>query len=156
MPAEKPTWPFSLDILMMQPESCSIVIMPFCGDAVLDTYYEEAIAPTVSGAGLRCVRVDREQFIGEISDEIRRGIEESSVVIADLTLDRPNCYFEAGYAVAKGRPIIFQRLDAPQYRSPIPFDLKDYPHILYKTAAHLRAELEKRLSAVLANVPAAP
>jgi len=29
------------------------------------------------------------------------------LVIADLTYERPNCYFEAGYTQGKGIPIIY-------------------------------------------------
>lgn len=141
------------------PKEFCFVIMSFSGDPVLESYYDEAIKPTINKLGLRCVRVDREIHQDRISDRIRDNIKGSAAVIVDLTEDKPNCYFEAGYAVALNeagnvvahdRPIIFQRLNAPpQYKPDIPFDLKDYPFILYTTVGNLRRELRKKLKALL-------
>lgn len=141
------------------PKEFCFVIMSFSGDPVLESYYEMGIKYTVEKLGLRCVRVDREVHKDRISERIRDNIKRSAAVIVDLTEDKPNCYFEAGYAVAlneaghgltPNRPIIFQRLNAPpQYKPDIPFDLKDYPFILYTTVGNLRRELRKKLKALL-------
>ncbi len=125
------------------------VIMSFSGNPILETYYEEAVKPIVADAGLECIRVDQEGFNGQISERIRTDIQCARLIIADLTEDRPNCYFEVGYAVAKGKPIIFQRLKAPLYESKLPFDVKDFPHIIYGTASDLRERLRKRITALL-------
>lgn len=93
------------------PSNLCFVVMPF-KNPVLDTYYAEAVAVTVEDCGLRCVRVDQEHFNGKISDQIQRNIDEAAVVIVDTTGDNANCYFEAGYAVAKKKFIIWQRLCA--------------------------------------------
>lgn len=141
------------------PKEFCFVIMSFSGDPVLESYYKMGIEYTVKELGLDCVRVDREVHKDRISERIRYNIKRSAVVIVDLTEDKPNCYFEAGYAVALNeagygstpdRPIIFQRLNAPpQYKPDIPFDLKDYPFILYTTVVNLRTELRKKLKALL-------
>ena len=93
--------------------SC-FVVMSFSGNAILETYFTEAVRPTLEKLGLECRRVDQESFTGRISDRIRDGIASSTVVLVDFTEDRPNCYFEAGYAEALGKPIVYQRLDAPR------------------------------------------
>ncbi len=53
------------------------------------------------------IRIDKEHpledVVGRIKDEIRR----AHFVIADLTDERPSCYFEAGYSEALGRPTIY-------------------------------------------------
>lgn len=121
------------------------IIMSFSGNGILESYYEEAIVPTVTKFGLRCVRVDQEKFTGSISNQITDGIENAFFVIADLTEDKPNCYFEAGYAVAKKKKIIFQRLDAPHYEPKFHFDIQDYKHIVYKKISDLRNELAKTI-----------
>lgn len=128
--------------------SC-FVIMAY-GSPVLDSYYEEAIKPTVEKLRLRCVRIDQEHDTAKISDQIANGIRASRVVIADLTRDRPNCYFEAGFALAAGKDIIFQRLDAaPEFTPVIHFDVSDYQHLLYGTLRELSSKLEDRLRCVL-------
>lgn len=118
-------------------------------NAVLDSYYDEAIKPIVESLGYNCVRVDRQPYSDKIGDQIRNGIDVSAVVIVDLTDDRPNCYFEAGYAVARNKVIIFQRLSAPpKYEAVFHFDVHEYPFILYGTLAELREKLRLRLSAL--------
>jgi nucleoside 2-deoxyribosyltransferase len=124
--------------------------MSFSGDPVIESYYEEAIKPTVEGLGYNCVRVDEEHHSDTISQRIRDNIENCAVVIVDLTEDRPNCYFEAGYAVALNKKIIFQRLNAPpKYAAVFHFDVQDYPFILYRTLADLRKKLGDRLKTLL-------
>lgn len=124
--------------------SC-FVVMPY-NSPVLDSYYDEAIDPTVKNAGYTCVRVDKQPYNYKISEQIRNGIEESAVVIVDLTDDRPNCYFEAGYALGRGKEIIFQRLNAPpKYEAVFHFDVQEYPVMLYGTLAELREKLRFRL-----------
>ena len=73
-------------------------------------------------------------------------------MVVDLTEDKRNCYFEAGYALGKGKDVIFQRLKAPKYEVRFEFDVKDYPHILYTTVEDLRMQLGKRLDAALSTV----
>jgi hypothetical protein len=124
------------------------VAMPI-SSTVLDSYYDEAIKPTVESCGYKCIRVDREPRSDEIMRQIRDGIENSAVVIVDLTDDRPNCYFEAGYASALGKTIIFQRLHSPpKYELASHFDVLPYPIFLYGTLADLRKGLRRRLDAL--------
>jgi enoyl reductase-like protein len=120
--------------------------MSLSGDPVLETYYQEAVVRVVEEFGLECVRVDHEVFDGTITSRIRHNIDRARVIIVDTTQDRPNCYFEAGYAVAKNKNVIWQRLNAGPYADGIQFDVKDYPHILYTTAENLRARLRAKLA----------
>lgn len=126
------------------------VVMSFSGDPVLESYYEEAIKPTVRSMNYECVRVDQEHYKDKISKRIRDNIKQCAFLIVDLTEDRPNCYFEAGYAVALNKTIIFQRLHAPpKYEAVFHFDVHDYHFILYNTVANLRKQLRDKLRALL-------
>lgn len=84
-----------------------------------------------------------------INWRITDGIDRSLFVIADLTEDKPNCYFEVGYAVAKKKQIIFQRLNAPHYEPKFHFDIQDYKHIIYSKISDLRNELDGVIEALL-------
>lgn len=53
------------------------------------------------------VRIDREAPLEDIVTRIKREIRASAFVIADLTDERPSCYFEAGFAEALGKPVIY-------------------------------------------------
>ena len=127
----------------------AFVIMSFSGNPILESYYEEGVKRAIEKVGLGCVRVDEEHFTGSVSERIRRNISTCRIVVVDLTEDRPNCYFEAGFAVACGKPMVFQRLNAPMYKASFEFDLQDYPHIIYGTISDLRKQLHDRLLALL-------
>lgn len=53
------------------------------------------------------IRIDKEHPIKEMVHTIKEEIKKSNFIIADLTEERPSCYFEAGYAEALNKPIIF-------------------------------------------------
>ena len=135
---------------------CAFIIMSFRGDPVVDSYYIEAVKPTIEACGLKPIRVNEEHFRGKITDRILDNIRKARLIIADLTEDSPNCYFEVGVALALRKAVIWQRLAAPAYDRQIPFDVKDYPHILYTTVADLRKRLKERIEGLLADEKRAP
>jgi len=53
------------------------------------------------------IRIDREQPLDELVARIKREIRDAIFLIADLTDERPSCYFEAGFAEALGKPVIY-------------------------------------------------
>jgi hypothetical protein len=63
---------------------------------------EEALQPFECVA----IRIDKEQHLGDLVSRIKTEIRRARFIIADLTDERPSCYFEVGYAEALGRPII--------------------------------------------------
>lgn len=53
------------------------------------------------------IRIDKEVPLDSLVDRIKEEINKAKFIVADLTEERPSCYFEAGYAEALGRPIIY-------------------------------------------------
>ena len=53
------------------------------------------------------IRIDKEYPLDELVRRIKDEIEKAQFLIADLTDERPSCYFEAGYGEAKGKHIIY-------------------------------------------------
>jgi len=82
----------------------AFIIMSF--NPALDFLYRDALVPVVTDCHLQPYRVDEGEFDGTISEAILDKIRNSRVVLADLTDERPNCYFELGYAMALGKPTI--------------------------------------------------
>ena len=66
-----------------------------------------ALENVVASHGGVAIRIDRESPLDELVQRIKREILESLFVIADLTDERPSCYFEAGFAEASEKPIIY-------------------------------------------------
>jgi nucleoside 2-deoxyribosyltransferase len=67
--------------------------------------------------------------------------------VADFTLHRGGVYFEAGYALALGRTVIW--CCRQDHADQLHFDTRQYPHILWQTPADLRRQLRDRLRYLL-------
>lgn len=119
------------------------VIMKF-DDSVLDSAYKGVIQPIVKKHKYKPIRIDDIQDSGKITDQIIEEISKSEIVIADLTGERPNCYYEAGFAHAVGKQMIF----TIRRNTPIHFDLYSYRFIEWDTEHELREGLDSRFKSI--------
>src|SRR5208282_1717359 len=65
----------------------------------LDKVCSDVIVPALKAKGLDPKRVDKHNQGGLLKSEIIGFIENSHIIVADLTNERPNCYLEVGYAM---------------------------------------------------------
>jgi nucleoside 2-deoxyribosyltransferase len=132
--------------------SC-LVAMAF--DPAMDAAYETGIKPAVvTDCGFDVIRVDKVQFNDSINDRIIVGIRTAQFVIADVTLQRNGVYFEGGYAMGLGRPVIWMvRKDDLQN---VHFDTKSLNHIVWEDVHDLRTKLAIRIQGTIpgAKLPA--
>lgn len=97
--------------------------------------------------GLTCIRVDRLEHNEKICDRILAEIRRCDIVVADFTLQRPGVYFEAGFALALNRTVIWTvRQDEIDK---VHFDTRQYNHIVWSGHADLRSKLASRIHATL-------
>jgi len=113
-----------------------------------------------ANAQLFPLRVDKQKGASyEIPARVFQDIDQSRLVIADLTDERPNVYCEVGYAKSRGIPFIltFNRKTAsgepPWNRkdaggNKVHFDLAAYRHIAYDNPLDLRDQLKAELDAL--------
>lgn len=95
--------------------------------------------------GIEAYRVDEIQHQERITDVILNEIRSCQFIIADLTFERPNVYYEIGYAHAIGkRPILFRKHGVKLH-----FDLSVHNVPEYKNVTSLRKLLIKRFKALL-------
>lgn len=81
----------------------AFVIMQI-GNLELDLIFDDVIDPSVRAAGLSSAkRIDKHNTGGLLKSEITAFIEDSDIIIADLTNERPNCYLEIGYAMGRNK-----------------------------------------------------
>ena len=99
--------------------------------------------------GLDCVRVDESCRSGEIPSNIKELISESDFVICDLSYNNNGVYYEAGYAHALGKEVIF--ICENTHFPFLHFDLRHYNVLLYKKSDMQKFELElsKRIQELL-------
>lgn len=92
-------------------------------------------------------RVDKVHHNEKICDKILAEIRQSQLVVADFTHHKAGVYFEAGFALALGRLVIWTcREDAIKDAH---FDTRQYPHVVWREAADLRARLADRIQALM-------
>jgi len=115
------------------------VAMPFRKD--MDDVFYYGIQSPVRQAGFLCERVDQETFTGEIMERVRKRIETSAVVIAELSGANPNVYLEVGYAWGKERPTILLINNEQELR----FDVRGQRCLTYERIKDLEEALTKEL-----------
>jgi tetratricopeptide (TPR) repeat protein len=69
---------------------------PEGGQIDFDLVYEALIAPAVRDAGLEPLRADAEQRPGSIHADMFQELLLADVVVADLSIDNPNAFYELG------------------------------------------------------------
>lgn len=107
-----------------------------------DTY--QAICRACVAEGLHARRVDDEQDSGPIPVKILRGIEDAEFLVFDLTIERPNVYYELGYAHGVGNRSVEIALIA-KTGTKIHFDIAHLGVLFYDSAIDLERKLIPRL-----------
>jgi hypothetical protein len=134
------------------------VIMAFRQET--EGFWNDVVQPSAEACRLLPIRIDKEELEGAISEEILSAIRRSLMVLCDLSFERPNCYFEAGFAKGSFRRVIFtaRRDHDPRARSSCPYKVHfdvDQIRITWwqpEELAIARNEVEERVSAVLAQI----
>ena len=122
------------------PGQC-FVAMAF--DPSLDGAFDDGIEPAIRDCDLLPVRLDRQEYNGRVDDQIEVEIRRAEFVIADVTLQRHGVYYEAGFAIALGRPVIWSCREDDF--SNVHFDTRQYNYIVWNDARDLRKKLMPRI-----------
>lgn len=122
------------------PKFFAFVLMPFSRE--FEDIYDLGIKSACMATGCYCERVDEQIFSEGILDRIYNQISKADLIIADMTGQNANVFYETGYAHALNKKVILLTQNA----NDIPFDLKHYPHIVYgKSIKTLASEVKKRV-----------
>ena len=100
----------------------------------------EGIQAAAKEVGLTAKRV--KDVIGDfqITAQIMSMIATARFVVADLTHERPNVYFELGYARGVGKTVV----TCARENTAIHFDVKDWTYIPYNDSRSLEKKLIDR------------
>lgn len=115
-----------LDIEASYQNPKAFVVMQFSDE--YKAIYEDVIKTICIDKGYDVIRGDESYDTGMIISDIVKRIEESSLIIADITPDNPNVFYEVGYAHALKKPTI---LMSDKTREKLPFDVSGFRTIFY-------------------------
>ena len=98
---------------------------------------------------MEVIRADDMYTNSLILEDITKNIREASVVIADITVDNPNVFYEVGYAHAINKPTI---LLSDKKRAKLPFDVSGFRTLFYENSIGGKRAVEENLSKYLQNL----
>ena len=129
-------------------EDYVFVLMSFEKDPRLDDAYDAIVrGVTRWNPNATVERVDQIEEDFKITDKVLECIDKATLIIADLTGERPNVYYEVGYARAKKKLLIHTAINGTKLH----FDVKDYNTIFWDSGRTLEMDLAKRLRSMLRN-----
>jgi hypothetical protein len=131
-------------------EDFCFVIMPFSGD--FKNIYETAIKTAVEEADLKCIRADEIEGAFVIHKQMIDRIDRAKVIIADLTGQNANVFYEMGVAHALGNNVIL----LAQTLQDVPFDLRVCKIINYRNTIGGESELKKKIKDAIASLKTNP
>ena len=115
--------------------------------------WELGIRDALRKAGYSPYRVDADEHLDRIDAKLIAEIRNSRFLVADVTLQRPGVYFEAGFAIGLGLPVVWTvRKDDLQN---VHFDTRQYNHVVWETEEQLAEQLYYRVLAAIGQGTAA-
>lgn len=114
-----------------------------------DSLFKHVISPVCIECGFEPTRIDKENTSGPITDDIFKHLQNDDLVIADLTENNPNAFYEMGYRAALGKPSIHLMIK----NSSIPFDVSTIRSFTYDlTDLDSVEEIKTRLTQTIKSI----
>ena len=141
-------WAYLEELKSKNPES-NIAFIAMWFNSELNKLFDPYIKNAVLDSGYNPVRIDKHEHINRIDDEIIVLIKRSKFLIAEFTGQRGGVYFESGFALGLGLPVIWicKRSEIKE----IHFDTNHYNFILWKEneLGYFQKALQNRIEAVI-------
>ena len=115
-------------------------VMQFTDD--FNVLYAEVIKPVCEEFGFRVIRGDDFYTSGQILEDITQSIRSAALIIADVTPDNANVFYEVGYSHGIGKPTI---LLSDRTRQKLPFDISGFRTLFYDNTIGGKAVVEQKL-----------
>jgi len=121
---------------VIQPGYLFILMAMLPDDPILDDTHH-AIQRAAIHCDIKAERVDDIAFTEQVTVKVLGSIRCAEFIVADITYDRPNVYYEIGYAHAHGKATILIARNGTKPH----FDIQGFPIIFYKSMTDLEHQL---------------
>jgi hypothetical protein len=128
-------------------KSKAFIVMQFTDE--YNHLYSDVIKPVAESFGFECERADEMHTTNSILQDVIQSIRESSVIIADITPDNPNVFYEIGYAHAVNKATI---LLCDRKRDKLPFDISGFRTLFYDNTIAGKTAVEQSLTKYLSSI----
>jgi hypothetical protein len=128
-----------LDLEVVSQKPKVFISMQF--DGAFDELYEHVIREVCDDFDVAPLNASEMIGPGVIMEDIVRELQTSRLVVADITPNNPNVYFEVGYARALGKPIVL----LAQKGTKLPFDVAGFRVLFYENTIGGKARLDESL-----------
>lgn len=117
----------------------------------LRVLFDGPLSAAIEAAGFRPVRMDCKDHNNQIVDEMLGEIRESRFIVADFTQQKHGVYFEAGFAMGLGLPVIWlvHKEDLPKCH----FDTRQFNYLEWTSGDDLARRLYNRIRATIGHGP---
>jgi len=122
-------------------------------DRSMNDLYDNAIDPAIREAGYDPLRIDRQEHVNRIDDEIIGDIRRSRFMVADFTGQRYGVYFEAGMMLGLGRTVIWMCKKEELDEGKLHFDVRQFNFIAWETIEDAKKRLYDRILAIEGEGP---
>ena len=139
-------WQHLDEIKKIGPLSKKCFVAMSCNED-LRKIYEEGIKIAVKETGYEPIFIEREEHNEKICDLIIAEIRSSKFLIADVTEQRQNVYYEAGFAHGLNRNVIWT-CKSDEIKD-AHFNTRQYNHIVWEDAEDLKKKLIQRIKATI-------
>jgi len=109
--------------------------------------WDAVFSPAIKRAGYEPRLANNPMHNDQIDARIVAELKQCRFVVADVTGANTGVYFEAGYALGLGRPVIWTCQN--DSRKDMHFDTRQYNHILWEDAESLSEQLYYRIVATI-------
>lgn len=142
-------WTYIHDKQKRLSDSNIVFVAMWFNDELKDVW-ENGFKKALIELKLEPIRIDIVEHNEKICDKIIAEINKSGLLIADFTGGRENVYFEAGYSLGLGIPVIWTcRSD---YINKLQFDTRQYNHIEWDSSKDLYKKLITRIEATYLKI----
>lgn len=136
-----------IEALQRNSSSTNQVFIAMNFDKEFGACYTSGIKRALDETGYKPYRIDYEEHVDRIDDKILSEIKRSKFIVAEFTGQKHGVYFEAGYALGLGIPVIWICHEVD--KDSLHFDTRQYNHILWDDKDDLKEKLVNRIRVLI-------